>query len=110
RREVRALRESIDQLQKDMSRRERAAAAEAAASMPSSFENEQRLREIRQKVKNLEVSLKEKNDETNILQRQLEEAQANVEALRERAQAASSAAQEAESDHEDDLLLPQEAE
>ncbi|HLH32694.1 MAG TPA: SEC-C metal-binding domain-containing protein, partial [Terriglobia bacterium] len=109
RREVRALRESIDQLQKDMSRRERAAAAEAAESMPSSFENEQRLREIRQKVKNLEVSLKEKNEETNILQKQLEEAQANVETLR--AQASSAAAgQEDEADREEDLLLPQDAE
>jgi hypothetical protein len=110
RREVRALKEALDQLQKDVARRERAAAAEAAASA-SVRDSEERLREIRQKVRNLEASLKEKHEETNALERQLEDAQAKVETLHERVQLAAVAiAHDAESDIEDDLLLPQDAE
>jgi hypothetical protein len=111
RREARELKDSLEQIHKDIARRERAWAAEAAAAAPGKGEGEERLREMRQKVKNLEASLKEKNAETNVLQRQLEEAEANVEALRERAQqAGTTGAHDAESDHEDDLLLPQDAE
>src|SRR5215471_3876208 len=110
RREVRALKETLDQLQKDVARRERTAAAEAAASASVNGDSEERLREIRQKVRNLEASLKEKHEETNALQRQLEDAQAKVETLHERVQLAVATAHEAESDVEDDLLLPQDAE
>jgi predicted nuclease with TOPRIM domain len=107
RREVRALKEALDQLQKDVARRERAAAAPASVNGDS----EERLREIRQKVRNLEASLKQKHEETNALQRQLEDAQAKVETLHERVQlAAVASTHEAESDIEDDLLLPQDAE
>src|SRR5215470_2835458 len=111
RREVRALKEALDQLQKDVARRERAAAAEAAASASVNGDSEERLREIRQKVRNLEASLKEKHEETNALQRQLEDTQAKVKTLHERVQlAAVASAHEVESDIEDDLLLPQDAE
>jgi len=111
RREVRALKETLDQLQKDVARRERAAAAEATATASINGDSEERLRDIRQKVRNLEVNLKEKHEETNALQRQLEDAQAKVETLRERVQLATVASShDTESEIEDDLLLPQEAE
>jgi hypothetical protein len=109
RREVRALKDSLDQIMKDIARRERSWAAETAAAAPSNDDSQERLREMRQKLKNLETSLKEKNEETNTLHRQLEEAQSNVETLRERVQLTPAIGAQ-ETDHEDDLLLPQEAE
>lgn len=111
RREVRELRETLDQLEKDVARRERAAAAEAAAAAQAGGNGEERLREMRQKMKKLEADLKEKHDERNALHRQLENAQAKVEELRERAQNTTAAqTEDEEAAREDDLLLPQEAE
>jgi len=110
RREVRALKESLDQVQKDLER-ERSSSADSAASVPNSGENEERLRALRQKVKYLETSITEKNEERNALQRNLEEEQAKVEALQKRVQLATTGNDgEADPDHENDLLLSQDAE
>lgn len=77
----------------------------------SGFEDDERLRDMRQKVKTLEASLKDRHDERNTLQRQLEAAQEKVETLRERVQHGVAASSNgAEPDLEDDLLLPPDAE
>ena len=107
--EVRTLRESLDQLQKELARRERTAATEFPAAVPAVPESEEKLRELRQKVKHLEADLKERHEQRNALQRRLEIVQAKVEALHEeRAQLTS--ANDREADEEEDLLLPQSAE
>ena len=107
RREARALKEQLDQVQKDLARLERSL-RESAASAPGKAESDEVVRTLRQKVKNLQADLKEKHDETNELQRQLEAEQAKVDALRESAQRATAASTtEAEPDHEEELLLPQ---
>ena len=110
RREVRALKESLDQVQKDLAR-ERSSFPDSSASLPDSAENEERLRALRQQVKYLETSLTEKNEERHALERNLEEEQAKVEALQKRVQLAATANDgETDPDHENDLLLSQDAE
>jgi hypothetical protein len=107
RREARELKEQLDQVQKDLARFERSVRESATAAAGSS-ENDEVVRTLRQKVRNLQADLKEKHEETNALQQQLEEEQAKVDALRESAQRATpAAAAESEPDHEDDLLMPQ---
>jgi chromosome segregation ATPase len=86
RREVRTLRESLDQLQKELVRRERSSLAGSSAPDPATTESDEKLRELRQKVKFLESTLKESHTERNALERLLEEMQAKVEALNQRAQ------------------------
>jgi SEC-C motif-containing protein len=109
RREVRALKESVEQLQKELARRDKPAAADSPQSLPLNGESEQRLRDLREKVKYLETNLKETHSERNELQRRLEKMQTTVEAFR--APASSVAGNnDADVDHEDDLLLPQDAE
>ncbi len=111
RREVRELRESLDQIQKELARRERPSPASSAAPVPGATENEESVRELRQKLKFLEASIKERNEERNALQRRLEETQKDVEALHRRAQLAVGQQDgDAEPDHEDELLLSQEDE
>jgi hypothetical protein len=109
RREVRALRESLDQIQKELARRERAASQDSEVVVSINRGTDPKLNELREKVKRLETNLKERHDERNALQRSLEEMQTTVEALRERAQAAAESSN-AEADREDDMLLLQDAE
>jgi hypothetical protein len=111
RREVRTLRESLDQLQKELARRERPAASmESQPAITAVPESEEKLRELRQKVKHLEADLKERHEQRNALQRRLEVVQAKVEALHEeRAQLAATAGDK-DADQEEDLLLQQTAE
>ena len=114
RREVRLLKEMLDQSQKELARRERASASlpESPAPILADSASEDKLRELRQKVKSLEADLKEKHYEHNTLERKLEATQRTVEALHERAQLAATAANEAdaEAEREEELLLPQDAE
>jgi hypothetical protein len=107
RREVRALKESVEQLQKELARRDKPSAAGSPQSVPLNGESEQRLRDLREKVKYLETNLKETHSERNELQRRLEKMQTTVEAFRA---PVSSGNNDADVDHEDDLLLPQDAE
>ena len=111
RREVRTLRESLDQLQKELVRRERSSVADSSAPGPATTESDEKLRELRQKVKFLESTLKESHTERNALERLLEEMQAKVEALNQRAQRVPAGnGSDADADHEEELLLPQDAE
>jgi hypothetical protein len=110
RREVRTLKESLDQAEKEVARQERSK-PDLQASLSGPPENEEALRGLRQRVKYLEASIKEKNDERNTLEREVAALHTKVEGLEKRTQL-STAAQESstETDYEDDLLLSQEAE
>ena len=109
RREVRTLNESLDHVKKELAR-EKSSTPDPAAPAKDG-ESEERMRALRQQVKYLETSVKEKNDERNALQHRLEQEHAQVEALQKRVQL-SATANDADSDpdHENDLLLPQDAE
>jgi hypothetical protein len=108
RREVRALRESLDQVQKDLARHARADEQVYQAAAAGAAEHDPQLDDLKERVKRLESDLKERHNERNALQRSLEKAHANVEALRNLRQ--KEAEEAAGPDHEDDLLLPQDAE
>ena len=110
RREVRALKESLDQLEKELARRERAV-PDTSASPPRTPENDPAVHELRQKVKFLESTLKESHTERNTMERRLEEMQTKVDAFNQRAQLAPAGnGSEADADHEEELLIPQDAE
>jgi hypothetical protein len=108
RREVRAVRESLEQLQKDLARRESAPPPEPSAPQAGSAQNEQIIRELRSKVKHLESDLKERHSERNELERRLERMQARAETLAGQEQAGQSRSPEA--DKEEELMLPEAAE
>jgi hypothetical protein len=109
RREVRALKESLDQLQKELARRERTSTADSPVSAPSNGVTEQKLRDLREKVKYLETNLKETHNERNELQRRLEKMHTTVEAFRSSA-VSNVGNGDSDTDHEDDLLMLQDAE
>src|SRR5205085_8944182 len=108
RREVRALRESLEQLQKDLDRRESAPPPEPSAPHAGTPPNEPIIRELRSKVKQLESDLKERHNERNELERRLERMQLRADTLAGHEQAGRSRSQEA--DTEEELMLPEEAE
>ena len=111
RREVRALRESLEQLQKDLARRESAPPPEMrspSASDAVTPQDEQIIRELRSKVKQLESDLKERHSERNELERRLERMQLRADTLAGQEQAVRPRTPEA--DTEEDLLLPEESE
>jgi hypothetical protein len=108
RREVRALRESLEQIQKDLARRESAPQPEPSPPQAQTAEDEQIIRELRSKVKRLESDLKERHNERNELERRLERMQARADTLAEHEQAGRSRSPEA--DTEEELMLPEEAE
>ena len=111
RREVRALRDSLEQLQKDLARRESAPPPESSAPHAQSAENDPIVSELRSKVKRLESDLKERHNERNALERRLEKMQARAETLAEQEQAARSRSQDAaDVDQEEELMLPEDAE
>src|SRR5207245_6239567 len=95
RREVRTLRESLEQLQKDLARRESAPPPEPSAPHAGTAQDEQLVRELRSKVKQLESDLKERHNERNELERRLERMQARADTLAEHEQAGRSRSQDA---------------
>jgi hypothetical protein len=109
RREVRALNEELEQMKKDLARRERDLATDSHAPASAVADQDAILRPFREKVRKLESDLKQVHSERNAQERRLERMQARVEALSEIAQSAPTAA-DAEAEQEEDLLLPQEAE
>jgi hypothetical protein len=109
RREVRALKESMERLQKEIARREQTPPPAPAASAPVAPVDKGVLRELREKVERLQSALKERHDERNALRRDLQKTQSDLDELR-RNSAAASAANDTDADNEEDLLLPQETE
>ena len=109
--EVGQLKESLDRLQRDLARREKAATAPAptAAVEATPAAEDSALKELRGKVEDLKSALKERHSERNELRRELEKAHADLEELRQKAAPAVPTAKEHEPDREEDLLLPQEA-
>lgn len=106
--EVQQLKESMARLQREISRRESQPAAPKPAPQPAAAPGDERaLRELRGKVEILHEALKERHNERNALRRELQQAQADLDALRQNA--APAAAEEAEPDQEEELLLPQDA-
>ena len=109
RREVRALRESLEQLQKDLDRRENAPPPEPSAPHAGTPPNEPIIRELRSKVKQLESDLKERHNERNELERRLERMQARADTLAGHEQAGGSSSPDG-ADREEELMLPEETE
>ena len=109
RREVRALRESLEQLQKDLARRESAPPPEPSAPHAGTAPNEQIIREFRSKVKQLESDLKERHNERNELERRLGRMQARADTLAGHEQAGASSSSDG-ADREEELMLPEETE
>ena len=106
--EVQQLKESMVRLQREIARREAPATAPLQTPPPTAAPADQRaLLELRKKVAALNEALKERHNERNELRRELQKAQANLDTLRQ--SAAPTAADEAEPDHEEELLLPQDA-
>jgi hypothetical protein len=110
RREVRELRESLDQSQKELARREREPMPDSPAPQSVSGEKEQIVRQLRDKVKHLDSDLKERHNERNVLARRLEKLQARVDSLERTRTDRSRSPVDADTEHEEELLLPQEAE
>jgi len=100
--EVRELKEKMDRQEQEIARQEqqRAAAADAAPE-------EIRLKAMRQKLAELKTALNDRHHERNNLRRELQKAHTDLDTLRQNA--APAAADEAEPDHEEELLLPQDA-
>ena len=108
--EVGQLKESLDRLQRDLARREKAASAPAvAAPVTPAAAEDPALKELRGKVEALKSALKERHSERNGLRRELEKAHTDLEALRQQAAPVVQAGPAPEADHEEDWLLPQEA-
>jgi hypothetical protein len=107
RREVRELKESLERTQKDLARRERDRPPELPAPALTR-DDDPAMRQLRETMKRLESALKERHNERNALQRQLEIVQTRYDSLAERSRLES--AGDPEADDEDSLLLPQEDE
>ena len=114
-REVGQLKESLEQLQRDLARREKAERVvesapkpEPAATMPGSTVDPA-LKELRGKVEALRTALKERHGERNELRRELQKAHGDLEELRQKTAPAAPMGNGHETDHEEDWLLPQEA-
>jgi len=106
--EVQQLKESLVRLQREISRREAQPAAPRQTPQPAAAPGDERaLRDLRGKVEVLHEALKERHNERNELRRELQKAQSDLDTLRQ--SAAPAAADEAEPDHEEELLLPQDA-
>ena len=108
--EVRQLKESLGQLQKEISLRElkRSAAPQPARVAAPAPGEEPTLKELRQKVESLKSALKERHHERNQLRRDLLKTHTDLEQLRQNAATAPSEDLEGQ-DCEEELLLPQDA-
>jgi hypothetical protein len=109
--QVNELKESLAQMQKEIARRElkRVAAPQPAHSPVPVVADDPALKELREKVEDLKSALKERHHERNDLRRELQQAHTDLETLRQSSTTAATATDDAETDREDELLLPQDA-
>ncbi len=109
-REVRDLKESLHQMQREIEIRER---REKQADQPDNvipLGDERALAELRQKVESLKADLKERHNERNELRRELEKTQTDLEVLREKSETRSDTEKEQSAEAEEaNLLMPEEA-
>ena len=114
--EVGQLKESLHRMQRELEKRERAAHGAASAPAPAGpvpsaapAGEDSPLKELRAKVESLKTALKERHSERNDLRRELQKAHNDLEELRQKSAPAVPAGNGHDADHEEDLLLPQEA-
>jgi len=107
RHEVRQLREALEQMQKELAQRENTPAPQATAP-PAVNQTDPAIQQLQVKIKSLKSDLHQRHNERNELQRRLERMQTRVDSLVEPKPAETLAGDETE--REDELLLPQEAE
>jgi hypothetical protein len=103
--EVRELKEKMDRQEQEIARHEQRHAAAQAAAL--TVPEEASLKAMRQKLAELKTALNDRHHERNNLRRELQKAHTDLDTLRQ--SAAPAAAAEAEPDHEEELLLPQDA-
>ncbi len=107
--EVQQLKESLVRFQREIARREASPAAPKQTphpiAAPPMLANETALRELREKVISLHHALKERHNERNELRRELQQAQTDLDTLRQ--STAPAPTDEADHNQEEELLLPQ---
>lgn len=110
-REVHGLKEKLSVLQKEISHREQkySIAIAPIAAAPASPVDEQALKELRGRVEELKLALKERHHERNELRRELQKAHDDLETLRQTTTATSPEEDASSTRHEEELLLPQDA-
>jgi len=106
--EVRQLKESLSQLQKEIIRREKRLVTAIVPAVVSSTADEPVLKELRKKMELLKSALKERHHERNDLRRELQKTSTDLETLRQSATSATTEEPEAP-EREEELLLPQDA-
>lgn len=110
--EVRELKDTLERLQKEIVRREKADAVKTPAAAPTNIVplhgDEAALKEMRRKMEELKSALKDRHNERNELRRQLQQTQSDLDALNKQAAPAAAEA-DSQADVEDNLLLPQES-
>ena len=115
--EVRGLKEALNHMQREVTRREKTPHPTPALSvpvpvpvLPAPLVDERALKELRGKVEGLKSALNERHAERNSLRRDLQKAHADLETLRHSSPPAEArTGTEAGADHEEDWLLPQES-
>ena len=106
--EVRQLKESLAQLQKEITRREKKNVVTNAPAIVAAAGDESALKELRNKVESLKSALKERHHERNDLRRELQKTSSDLEALRQNEKVTTPEEPEA-LDREEEFLLPQDA-
>lgn len=108
--EVRALRDSLERMQAELRRREKPAPVSTTVPAPAPAPvDEGMLKEMRDKVEKLKSALKERHHERNDLRRALQQAQTDLDTLRQNAAPTAGKGNEGHvADHEEDWLLPEE--
>jgi hypothetical protein len=105
--EVRQLKESLAQLQREITRREQKPLANKPSARISPAAEEPVLKELRKKVESLKSTLIDRHHERNTLRRDLQKAQSDLETIRQNAPSSSTVEPET-LDREEEMLLPQE--
>lgn len=103
RREVRALKEIVERVRKEIARRERADAPNTTLAV-TARPDAQTLRDFRDEIERLQTIIREKNDERSALRRELQRARTDLDELRDKSPGAEQDVKRA--DDEPALLLP----
>lgn len=106
-REVRELKESLHQLQREVELREKRALLDLAPVNASTATDEKAMKDLRDKVDSLKSELKQRHGERNELRRELQEAQSDLETLRQNVKPDLTVELKAKDD-EEELCLPEE--
>ena len=115
-REVGRLKESLQQMQRELEKREQTAQVSVSVlvpagpvSSPAPAGEDPTLKELRGKVEALKSALKERHGERNELRRELQKAHTDLDELRQKSAPSAPIGNGHEADQEEDWLLPQES-